>query len=406
MDDFRRPEASEHYQRALALERAGRIDEALAEYRRAVDTDPGFSEAYEALGYHYQQRGLLTRALDAFRTLARLEGGYNAHFNVGYILVELERYEEALEAFQQCLALSPADPSALYEIAYIHYLQGRLPEALAAVHLSLQADSGDWRLHNLLGACHLGMERWAEAEAHYGRAVSLASTPEEIGEARAGLLAAQRYQEFTPGQALGLKERLYADAGAVLLGSAGDDGLHIVVRTDLSLAPLPIAVTLVRLRALLRAWPLDLAAVVAVDRDSLPLAGALEKLLSLPRKQLSQLGAHDRALLLLLAGRQPELLQVALEQAAPGSLSFVFALYWYGQHDFLPDLIGVPVKEEPARFLNSPATAGHEALTVAALLEACAALPPEPNLEEQVRYYTGAHRRLRFGVGQAADAQV
>jgi len=395
VDDFRRPEAGEHYQRAVALEQAGRIDEALAEYRRTVDVDPGFAAAYEALGYHYQRRGLLAKALDAFRTLARLEDNYNACFNEGYILVELERYEEAREAFQRCLAMLPDDPAALYELAYLDYVEGKLPEALAALEKPLQLYGEDWRLHNLAGACYLGLERWAEAEASYARALALATNTEEQEEAQAGLLVARRYQEYPPDTPLGLKERLYADAGVVVLGTSGDDGLCIVPRERLALSPEAVAVTLGRLLTLARAWPLDLTAVVAVDRVSLPLAVVLAEQLSIPQRPLSQLDPHDRPLLVLLAGRQPELLQVALEQSPAGTISFVFALGWYEQHDLLPDLLGIPtqeiVEEAPTTETGSP-----EPLSAEALRAACQATGPEPNAEEQIRYYTHEHRHVRF----------
>jgi len=393
VDDFSRSEASEHYERAMALERAGRITEALAEYRRAVDVDPGFAAAYEALGYHYQRRGLLVKACDAFQTVARLEGHYNAHFNLGFILVEVERYEEALETFRQCLAMVPDDPAALYEIAYIHYVMGQPAEAVAALRIPLASNSRDWRVHNLLGACNLGLENWPAAEAEYELAISFAASPVETDEARAGLHVAQRYQEFPAGAPQGFKERAYADAGLAVLGTAGDDGVQVTVRERLNLTPAVIAVTLRRLQALVEALDLGLTAVVAVDRDSAPLAAALGHLMALPRKRLRRLPSKERPLLVLLAGRQPELLQVALEQAPRGALSFILALEWYGENDLLPDLIGVAVQQatSPARRLGDERQVR---AATRALLEACAAIPDEPERAAQVRFYC-EHRRLR-----------
>jgi Flp pilus assembly protein TadD len=399
LDDYRRPEASEHYERAIALERVGRIDEALAEYRRAVDLDPGFAAAYEALGYHYQRRGLLMKALDAFETVARLEGNYTTHFNEGYILVELERYEEALESFQRCLALASDDPAALYEIGYVSYILQRLPLALEALRIPLQAYAEDWRVHNLAGACNIGLERWVEAEACYRRALEVATSAEEVEEAQAGLLIAQRYQEFPAGTPLGFKERAYADAGAIVLGTAGDDGLVIPPCADLS--PAAIAVTLRRLVVLVRALDLALTAVVAVDRASIPVAAVLARMLDLPRRQLSQLARTDHALLVLAVGRQAEFLQVALEQAPPGTRSFVFALGWYGEHDLLPDLIGVPLPDSLARQVQEPAGTEpqDQQSLLEALLAASAVAPAGPDMEAQVRYYTVEHRRLRCEPG-------
>lgn len=385
MDDFRR-EAAEHYERAVALERAGHIDEALIEYRRAVDTDPTFAAAYEALGYHYQRRGLLAKALDAFQTVARLEGTYTAYFNLGYILVEMERYEEALDAFRRCLEIAPEDPAALYEIGYTYYALGRPAEALEMLRIPLQAYAQDARVYNLVGACYLDLGMWPEAEAAYGRAMELAHPGEEAGEARSGLLVAQRHQEFPPGMPLELQDQLYADAGVVLLGTAGDDGRHLSPREIPPLSPEEIAVTIDRLQALLRALKVYPSAVVAVDRASIPLATALGEMLSLPRKSLSQLQSQERPLLVLFLGRQRELLEVALEQAPQGALSFVYALGWSPRDGPLPDFIGVLLQGK----MPEGVSWDEEALQAA-----CARLKGggEP---EQIRYYLEEHRRLRF----------
>lgn len=385
MDDFRR-EAAEHYERAVALERAGRIDEALIEYRRAADTDPTFAAAYEALGYHYQRRGLLAKALDAFQTVARLEGTYTSYFNLGYILVEMERYEEALEAFRHCLEIAPEDPATLYEIGYTYYALGRPAEALEMLHIPLQAYAQDARVHNLVGACYLDLGMWSEAEAAYGRAVELAHAEEEAREARSGLLVAQRHQEFSPGMPLGPQDQLYADAGVVLLGTAGDDGRHLSPREIPPLSPEEIAVTLGRLQALLRALKVHPSAVVAVDRASIPLATVLGERLSLPRKLLSQLQSQERPLLVLFLGRQRELLEVAIEQATPRALSFVYALGWSPQDGPLPDFVGVLIQGR----IPEEVSCDEEALRAA-----CARLKGggEP---AQIRYYVEEHRRLRF----------
>lgn len=393
LEGSRRQQANEHYERGLALERAGLVDEAIAEYRRAVDVDPGFAEAYEALGHHYQRRGLLVKALDAFRTAARLQDDYTAYFNLGYVLVELENYEEALEAFQKCLEFIPDDPAALYEIGYIHYAQGNFAQALETLHLPQEAYPEDARVHSLIGACYLGLRRWAEAEASYRRALELAANPDEQEEAEAGLMTALRYQEFPPGSYWGPKEEAYAEAGVVVLGTAGDDGLRIPLRAPGTLPWEAIALTLRRLRALVRGLGIPLTAVVALDRMSIPIASALERLLHRPRKPLSALTNADRPLLVLASSQQMALLEVALDECPGQPQSFVLALGPYNPDAFLPDWIGVPA--------SGPWTLPWEGGTdtpdaTARLIAACTRLRAERNQAAQVAYYAREHRRLRF----------
>src|SRR5687767_4881993 len=100
-DEFRRGSALHHLQRGLVLERANRIKEAVDAYRQALSQNPHLREAHNALGVYYQRQGLLAKAAEEFRIVASLEGDFLAHFNLGYVLVELGRHEEALRAFEQ-----------------------------------------------------------------------------------------------------------------------------------------------------------------------------------------------------------------------------------------------------------------------------------------------------------------
>jgi tetratricopeptide (TPR) repeat protein len=398
LDDFRRHEASEHYERAIALERAGRIDEAIIEYRRAVDVDPGFAEAYEALGHHYRRRGLLTKALDAFVTVVNLEANYTRLFNLGYILVELERYEEALEVFHRCLELVPDDPTAWYEIGFIYYAMGQLDEAMEALRIPRQVYPEDWRVLSLFGACYLGLSQWKRAEEHYQRALVRAMSPKEAQEAESGLSIARRYQEFPPDYLLNLKDQAYADEGIILLGTKGDDGLNIGSKNDWSMSAEAVATTLHRLRALLEALNLELTAVVAVDRSSVPLIRAMGQIFSLPRKHLSELQPNDRALLGLIVGRQAELLQVAEEQTSAKTLSLAIALNWLGNTaSVMPDLTGVFVhKECSPPWQEGMRDAAEIEAAVKTLISCYDQLPEEANLKAQIDYYTRKHPHLRF----------
>jgi Flp pilus assembly protein TadD len=391
LEGSRRQLASEHYERARALERAGRFDEAISEYRQAVAVDPGFAEAYEALGQHYQRRGLLVKALDAFRAAARLQDDYTAHFNLGYVLVELENYDEALEAFRTCLEFLPDDPAALYEIGYIHYAQGEYVKALEALRVPLEEYPEESRVHSLVGACYLGLRRWTEAEASYRRALELAPTPEEREEAQAGLLTALRYQEFPPEGPWGPKEEAYAEAGAVVLGTAGDDGIRVPLREGGALTFEEIAVTLRRFRALARGLGVKFTAVVPLDRRSFPVAEALEHLLRRPRKPLSAVTEADRPLLVLALSQQMALLEVALDECPGQPQSFVLAFSPFDPKLFLPDWIGIPA----AAALSLPWD-GESEDAAARLIIAVSRLRAERNLQAQVAYYAHEHRRLRF----------
>ena len=268
-DEFRRGSALQHLQRGLVLERANRIKEAVDAYRAALSQNPHLREAHNALGVYYQRHGLLAKAAEEFRIVANLEGDFLAHFNLGYVLVELGRFEEALHAFEQCLRLAPDDPATLYELAFIRYSRGDYLAAVEHLQLPLRLYPDDWEVHNLLGCCHLALRRFDDALAALGRALVLAHDAPDQATLLAQIATVERHREF---RSLGsAKDQMYAQDGVVYLGSAQDDGLRLREVEDYHFTYPDIGTTLQRLLALQQGHRWQFNAVVALDKASHPL---------------------------------------------------------------------------------------------------------------------------------------
>ena len=141
------PEALKaHYHLSISLARAGRPEEALAAARIAVEKRPDHPDAHAVLGSalivteqfaeaekilrrapgdrpgHRNSRRHLARmlrlqgrredALDAYRALAKIDPRYAlAHAYTGDILVQLQRYADAVEPLNKALTLSKTAPS-------------------------------------------------------------------------------------------------------------------------------------------------------------------------------------------------------------------------------------------------------------------------------------------------------
>jgi 2-polyprenyl-3-methyl-5-hydroxy-6-metoxy-1,4-benzoquinol methylase len=82
--------------------------EAQASFRRAVEINPGFTEAHYWLGRSYQREARLTDAIVAYR--AALRGAPEVaeiHYHLARALLWTERWHEALEAYQQAFTRDP-----------------------------------------------------------------------------------------------------------------------------------------------------------------------------------------------------------------------------------------------------------------------------------------------------------
>lgn len=406
LDEFNRDEGLRHFHRGLALERANRMIEAAEEYRQAIATYPQLREAHAALGFYYQRAGLLAKAAEQFRSVVNLDGDFLGYFNLGYVLLELERYDEAFGAFQQCLQFEPDDPATHYEIAVIYLARSDFSTALRCLQHPLSAYPEDWEVHNLAGKCYLGLRRYDDALAAFGQGLMLTNKPQVQAELLENLAAVERYREFRAISSA--KDAMYAQEGVVYIGSAQDNGLVVTEFHDYHFTYPDIGTTLQRLRALQRGNRWRFSAVVAADRLAQPLASALSQLLGLPLCCVEDLRTSDTALLVLAVGREAELLLLSTERAPCATVAFCLGLNWLRHSRVLPDIIGVaahgacsvPWEAELRRLRadGAPTDQVDTCLAAAAaqVLHAVEQLPLERNLLRQVHYYTRSHRRLSF----------
>ena len=178
----------------MALQRAGRPDEAIDAYRRAI---------------------------------AHAPEDVDSHFNLGTALDSTGNYASALRSYERALALAPEDEARIWNnIGSVHSARADVRMAASAYAEAIEADpelaDGWYNLGNVL----LGMGRHAEAEARILRALKLAPqhpiAPRKLEHVRGEATRALQDQHEM--------EQQLADADAALEScnaneAAADDGL-------------------------------------------------------------------------------------------------------------------------------------------------------------------------------------
>jgi tetratricopeptide (TPR) repeat protein len=115
----------------VALGQAGRHDDAIAAYRRALALRPDYPEAQNNLGISFIRLGQPQAAEHAFRKALALRPDYaDALANLGDALQSLDRLRDAVASYERALALNPALPRAALGQALRRLGQGQA--ALAA----------------------------------------------------------------------------------------------------------------------------------------------------------------------------------------------------------------------------------------------------------------------------------
>jgi tetratricopeptide (TPR) repeat protein len=102
---------------------------------------------------------------------------------IGGLSFRLERYQQAVAAFEKALEYNPYHPweiNLLYQIARCYYRTRAYERSIATIRKALelaQADSiaiTDWHIYNLLGNAYFALENYQEATQAYRQALYLA----------------------------------------------------------------------------------------------------------------------------------------------------------------------------------------------------------------------------------------
>jgi superkiller protein 3 len=104
-----------YFNLAKIYERQGKIDQAIENYRLALDVERDYADAYNNLGFLYLQQGRTDLAISAFSEATRLGPKVPVyHRNLGIAYTEAGRRREARRAFERVLELESTGPSAEY----------------------------------------------------------------------------------------------------------------------------------------------------------------------------------------------------------------------------------------------------------------------------------------------------
>lgn len=131
--------AQERFNNGLVLNRAGRLEEAAAEYREAVRLAPNYLDAQNNLGTVYLQQGRLEEALAAFEQAVRVNSEFAmGHYNLGVVQERLGRLLPARASYELAVGLDPEFVNAWFALGSLHQKEGRPPQAAAAYARGLQ----------------------------------------------------------------------------------------------------------------------------------------------------------------------------------------------------------------------------------------------------------------------------
>ena len=199
--------SDEHNTRGIELADRGWLDEAIKEFKKAIELDPNSAHAHDNLATVYSEKKLYREALREYLTALELEpdsatAHYNlacflathgqemaveeykeaiehdpeypdAHLNLGMTYADMDKREEAVAEFKTAIELDPADPLARHELAAMLMDDGDYRQAIAQLNEVVRLEPENFEGHLDLGICYAQKGFYQEAERCYERARKL-----------------------------------------------------------------------------------------------------------------------------------------------------------------------------------------------------------------------------------------
>jgi len=118
---------------------AGRFDEAIAAYKKAIKLQPDNVLAYYTLGLAYQSKNMLDKATELYQKASQLDPNFAyPYFGLGTTYHSKLIFDKAQEFYKKTAQLEPDFAEAYLQLGNIYFKLGRYREAVLKYQKSLQ----------------------------------------------------------------------------------------------------------------------------------------------------------------------------------------------------------------------------------------------------------------------------
>jgi len=164
----------------LALQEAGRYDEAVRRYRESLRLAPYLPDTHSNLGLILSEQGQDFEALSQFREAVRLKPkSLPMQTNLAACLAKLGHLDEAAIHYAEATKLDPEDSDSWNNWGLVLSAQGRLVEASARITRAVELRPDSFELRTNLGVLLTRRGLFQQAEPQFAGAVRLSPSSGE-----------------------------------------------------------------------------------------------------------------------------------------------------------------------------------------------------------------------------------
>jgi len=155
------------------LYKAGRTDEAVGYFEKVLKIDPAYTDAHLNIAAVLMDKGDYAEAVKRYRTALITNDMPLIHSELGFALLKLGLFEEAVPEYRKALPWMPNDPDVLNKLGYALVHTGKFDQAIPLYNKALHIAPDDINIHLNFGAALTGSGRFEEATKEYEKILLL-----------------------------------------------------------------------------------------------------------------------------------------------------------------------------------------------------------------------------------------
>ncbi|MFN0112774.1 MAG: tetratricopeptide repeat protein [Blastocatellia bacterium] len=156
--------AADRLRRGVELEVEGRLEDSIAEHRRALEINPQYQQVHVNLIQLYGRARQPSKAEEHYRAAIALNPNLaEAHYNFGVALVEQKRFTEAAKLFRQAIDANPQFAEAHLNYGGSLEAQQQYDEAMTHYRLAIESKPNLRQAHFQLARMLIFKQRLPEA---------------------------------------------------------------------------------------------------------------------------------------------------------------------------------------------------------------------------------------------------
>ena len=138
---------------SIELMQKGKFEDAIPQWRKAVEMNPDDSRAHFNLAHSLNERGQIDEAIVEYRKAIDLEPeNASLYANLGLALAHREQMDEAIAAYRKSIELSPGNPEVQADLGVALFDKGQAAEAIEHLTKAVELDPEDAEARNKLGS--------------------------------------------------------------------------------------------------------------------------------------------------------------------------------------------------------------------------------------------------------------